>query len=154
MRPVITVPKNSFINLTSLHWSWLKFVTVKKRPYILYVHPDEDVFSPSFQSLGIYIFITLLIYTRPFKYNVSHYKIQRTLSFIHFCARSFVFILNHLVRQIATYAPSRITFILSYFEYPRTLTFIFFDARYFVFILLIECTSLLRTLHLIFDSRS
>ena len=72
------------------------------------------------------MFITQLIYTQPFKYNVSHYKIQRTLSFIYFGARSFVFILNQLVPKTATYAPSRITFILSYFKYPRTFAFVIF----------------------------
>ena len=135
----------------------MKLVEVRNR-LVTTVHPvctsRSRYFPPPSQSLGIYIFITRLIYTRPFKYNLSINKIQRTLSFIYFGARSFVFILNQLVPKIATYAPSRITFILSYFKYPRAFAFVICGARYFVFILLIEYTSLLRMLHLIFDSRS
>jgi len=133
----------------------LKLVEVRNR-LVTTVHPvctSRLRYSPPPSlSLGIYIFITRLIYTRPFKYNLSINNIQRTLSFIYFGARSFILILNQLVPKMSTYAPSRITFILSYFKYPRTFAFVIFGARYFVFILLIEYTNFLRTLHLIFAS--
>ena len=63
------------------------------------------------------------------------------MPFFYFGARSFEFILNQLVLQIATYAPSRITLSFLILIIHVRWHLFFFGARYFVFILLIEYTS-------------